>query len=128
MSIIDTLITNRGSGSYYNTSDLNRVGEAVQYIADRLRQCGYSAAVAPKTNWVMADIPTKAQMERYLLDVSTIRTALEAGPVPPAPRDMDDLTVDEANNIERILLAVEDALNRIAAAWYYSGDLYSGEV
>jgi len=128
MSVIDTLITNRASGAYYNTTDLNRVCEAVQYIADRLNQAGYSTPTAPKTDWTIYDIPMAAQMERYLQDVATLRAALTIGPVPPGPADMDDLTVDGANNIERILVAVEDALNRMVAAWYYSGDLYSGEV
>lgn len=128
MSILDSLITDR-VGGYYNATDLNRVGGAVQYIAERLRTIGYALNIAPKTDWTVSGIPRASQMERYLHDVATIRAALTLGPtVPPVPSDMDSLTADEANNIERILLDIEDAIVRITAAWYYSGDLYSGEV
>ena len=41
MSIIDTLITNRTRGDYYNITDLNRVGQAMRYVAARLRACGF---------------------------------------------------------------------------------------
>ena len=128
MSILDSLITDR-VGGHYNATDLNRVCGAVQYVAERLRTIGYAINIAPKTDWTISDIPRAAQMERYLQDVTTIRAALTLGPtVPPVPGDMDGLTVTEANNIERILLDVEAAINRISAAWFYSGELYGGEV
>ena len=127
MSILDSLITDR-VGGHYNATDLNRVCGAVQYVAERLRTIGYAINIAPKTDWTISDIPRAAQMERYLQDVATLRNALVIGTTPPVPSDMDDLTVDEANNIERILLDVEAAINRISAAWFYSGELYGGEV
>ena len=128
MSILASLITDR-VGGYYNVTDLNRVGVAVQHVADRLRTIGYAINIAPKTDWTIGDIPRTAQMERYLQDVGTIRAALALGAIAPAvPSDMDDLTAEEANNIERILLDVEDAITRIAAAWYYSGEIFAGEV
>ena len=44
MSIIDTLITDRTRGDYYNITDLNRVGQAMRYvemcIRDRFREAG----------------------------------------------------------------------------------------
>mgnify|MGYP003240675422 CR=1 FL=1 len=42
MSIIDTLVTDR-TGGYYNAADLNRVGAALRYVADRLAAAGYPA-------------------------------------------------------------------------------------
>ena len=47
---------------------------------------------------------------------------------PPAPGDMLSLTWEEANAIESILLAVDDAITRMSQAWFFAGDLYSGEV
>ena len=38
------------------------------------------------------------------------------------------LSWEEANAIESILLAVDEAVTRMSQAWYYSGDLYAGEV
>ena len=37
MNILDTLITDRIDGATYNWSDFNRVAEAMQYVAARLR-------------------------------------------------------------------------------------------
>jgi hypothetical protein len=112
VSIIDTLITDR-TGGYYNATDLNRVGGAVQYLADLLASHGYAVSVSPKTDWAIADIPTPAQMAAYLADVEAIKDKFYG--TAPLPGAMDDLTAEGANNIERLLLEVEDAIRRMAA-------------
>ena len=76
VSIIDELITNRGSGAFYNASDLNRVGEAMDWLADQLFTLGYQCLVSPKTDWTKYDIPLASQMDHYLEDLRTIRDAL----------------------------------------------------
>lgn len=116
----------RGS---YNASDLNRVGSAVDYVAKRLRSCGSSVSVAPRMDWQETDIPTRAEMAAYLADIAALRAALPLRDgTPPAPADMLGLSWEEANAIESILLAVDEAVTRMSQAWYYSGDLYAGEV
>ena len=113
----------------YNAADLNRVGSAVEYVAGRLREFGYAAAVNPKKDWTTENIPTPEQMERYLTDVATLRSALAVLPTTPeTPADMEKLTYTEANNIEKILEDVDLLLTYMAQAWYYSGDVYAGEV
>lgn len=113
----------------YNAVDLNRVGEAVAYIADRLTGCGCAVAVSPKTDWAMADIPTPAQLTAYLADVAAIRAVLAVLPTTPAvPGDMIKLTHQEANAIEQILVDVDTLISNMELAWYYCGDLYAGEV
>ena len=68
-------------------------------------------------------------MEEYLQNVSTLRGVLATLPATPeVPSDMSGLTYQEANEIEQILVDVEILLNNMAAAWFYSGDLFSGEV
>ena len=113
----------------YNAEDLNRVGAAVLYIAGRLADAGYHAPVEPKQDWQMQDIPTPAQMQRYLADISTIRAALAVMPsTPDAPTSMDKLTYTDANNIEQILLDVDALITKFISAYYYSGEVYTGEV
>lgn len=113
----------------YNASDLNRVGAAVAYVAGRLTGYGYAVSVDPRQDWQMADIPTPESMTAYLADVATLRAALTvAAGTPEVPEDMERLTWKEANDIEKILVDVDELLTRMAAAWFYSGDLYAGEV
>lgn len=79
--------------------------------------------------WYEDDIPTATQMAQYILNVAVIRGTMEVLPTTPAaPGDMDRLSVEEANAIEFILLDVHTLINNMVAAWFYSGDLYSGEV
>lgn len=113
----------------YNASDLNRVGAAVAYVAGRLTGYGYVVSVSPRQDWQVADIPTQESMTAYLADVAALRAALTvAAGTPEVPEDMERLTWQEANNIEQILVDVDKLLTRMAAAWFYSGELYAGEV
>ena len=113
----------------YNASDLNRVGAAVAYVAGRLKGYGYAVSVSPRQDWQVTDIPTPESMTAYLADVAALRAALTVtADTPEVPEDMERLTWQEANDIEQILVDVDELLTRMAAAWFYSGDLYAGEV
>ena len=113
----------------YNASDLNRVGASVAYVAGRLNGYGYAVTVNPKQDWTGSDIPTAGQMAAYLRDVDALRGAIAVmASTPPTPDSANNLTWQEANNIEQILLDVDELLTRMAAAWFYSGEIYAGEV
>lgn len=113
----------------YNASDLNRVGAAVAYVAGRLTGYGYSVTVSPRQDWQDSDIPTPESMTAYLADVAALRAVLTvAADTPEVPKDMERLTWQEANDIEQILVDVDELLTRMAAAWFYSGEIYAGEV
>lgn len=112
----------------YNAGDLNRVGEAVDYIAARMAAAGYGVTVAPKIDWAIGDIPSTAQMATYLADIAAIRAALAVTPDTPAvPSTMDDLTVDAANAIESILWDVDGLINNMMAAYRHAGAFYAGQ-
>lgn len=129
MSIIDTLITDRTRAGHYDITDLNRVGEAMYYIADRLRSCGWDIGVNPRTDWVWTDRATPAAAKRYLNNLRKIRKALVLfATTPEVPTGARPFNAQEANDIEKILVDVEDMVERTMASWYYCGDLYAGEV
>ena len=129
MSIIDTLITNRTRSDYYNITDLNRVGQAMQYVAARLRACGFDVVVTPRTGWVWTDRATPAAAKRYLNNLRKIRKALVLFVnTPDVPSGKRPFTAEEANDIEKILIDVEDMVQRTMQCWYFCGDLYAGEV
>lgn len=121
----------------YKASDLNRVGAAMNYVADRLKAQGYDPHISPKTDWKDRDWVTPAAQAVYLGDLAELRkqfTMLESTPeVPPrilatAINSGDGLTYVWANNIEQILMDIDVLLTNIAAGWLYSGEIYSGEV
>lgn len=157
MSVIDTLITDRtqadesraeqlaakgwakmtaadreewlASDGAYNATDLNRVGEAMKYIAEELREYALSVSISPRTNWAMGEIPKPADIDGYLADLKTLRAIVDlpAG-TPAVPANLQGMTPETANDIERILQTVHRMLLNIAAAWFYSGEVYSGEI
>lgn len=133
---IKTLITDRtaadvASGTdkgYYNATDLNRVGAAVKYIAERFTVYGYAVEVSPKTDWSESDTPTASQMETYRLNIAHLRAVIAImASTPETPETMRALNYVKANNIERILQDLDTLITNMEQAWFFSGDLYAGE-
>ena len=137
MSVIDTLIFDRTQNDvangtkkgHYNSEDLNRVGSAMVYLRDRLNDNGYNIDIEPETAWTVSDIPTQSDMVYYLGCLGTLKAVLPLPPgTPDAPETMENLTYTGANNIEKILEAVDDVLIKSITFLWYSGELYAGEV
>lgn len=91
-----------------------------------------------KTDWVEEDIPTPEQMELYLENAKALRNALDYD-TDKLPDVMDNLSWQGANAIEKALEGLDEAITILrdttktylyntASAWFYSGDLFSGEV
>lgn len=118
-----------GMKGAYNATDLNRVESAVNYIADRYKIAGIFPVVVTKTTWTMDEFVSNEEAERYLQNIRVLRSRLPmpAG-VPEVPADMNKFTYQEANNIEAVLVLIDSIITNIIAAWYYSGEIYCGEV
>ena len=113
----------------YNATDLNRVGYAMQFIANEFQRFGYNVSVSPKLDWSENDAPRPSDIALYLFDLSVLRAALNVmAKTPGVPLDAEKFTYTEANNIEKILEDSNFLLNSSAQAWYYSEDVFSGEV
>ena len=113
----------------YNYTDLNRVEEAVQYVAGRLRERGYSVDIPEAKTWTMNSLPTLSDMNTYLNNIKVIRSAFATlSTTPQAPASIKGFTYKEANAIEQIIVDVDQLLENMMSAWFFSGDLFSGEV
>lgn len=115
----------------YNASDLNRVGDALNYLRDRLTAAGYlfGNEFAAREDWADNEIPTGEQFTAYLKAVEVIRATLaRKASTPPTPSDVGGLDIQGANDIEKILLDVEDQINKMLSARYFLNELYSGEI
>lgn len=118
-------VLNRTPKGFYNATDLNRVGQNLQYLADVLRGYGYNVFVNPKTDWTITDTPSASDMERYLLDLNALKTAFYG--TTELPDSMNNLTVTAANNIEKLLLEIEIYINRMVAGFRKCGTFKSGQ-
>ena len=129
MSAAELTEWNAGMRGSYNATDLNRVGAAINYVAAELAANGYAVTVNPKTDWTDTDIPTAAQMTAYLADITALRSVLAVpSDTPPAPADMAMLDYKKANNIERILFAVDAIIQKMIAVYVRSGVWNAGNV
>ena len=79
--------------------------------------------------WYPEDIPLPMYVNQYISNLAELRKqfAMMAS-TPQVPADMAGLTHSEANDIEKILEDIDLLLTNAAKAWFYSGDLFSGEV
>ena len=130
MSIIDKLVYDRTAQDvaqltekgHYNTTDLNRVGDAMGYIAGRFQAAGYSVSVTSRTDWAVGETPRQADMDTYLGDLAALRAVLAVlAATPQAPESMAGLTWQEANDIEKILADVDRLLTSVAAVYLRAG-------
>lgn len=122
-------VANQTDKGFYNASDLNRVGAAVEYIAGRFTALGYACPVTVKKDWLTSDAPTQRQMDTYRQNIVTLRSRIAVmQSTPEAPASMAGLDYVKANNIEQILLDLDALIDKLIKSWYFSGELYAGEV
>lgn len=132
-----------GMKGAYNYGDMNRVGQAVVYIANRMTSLpGQLAAyraekgvaddpiyhvpydpslvvVAAKTNWAMGDTPTQSLVKAYLNNLTVLRKQLTLPPdAPLVPSSLDNLTFSTANNIEYLLYVIDTTLTEVETELY----------
>lgn len=115
---------NSGSGSFAGGEDVAFAVNAAVAVVNAVDETEYD-----QHTWYEFDVPTSEDMTIYLLNVSSIRSVISAMKTTPSvPSDMANLMAQEANDIEKILVDINLLLINSTLAWYYSGDVFSGEV
>lgn len=108
-----------GMKGAYNYTDFNRVERAVAELSARM-----DVQLETKTDWKLTDVPTYADQERYLGNISTLlRKSGSLTNTPEVPRTLSGLTYKQANDIEQILLDIEAVMN----TQFVCGTVYCGE-
>ena len=111
-----------GMKGAYNATDLNRVGEVIEYIAERLKSAGYGFGLTVKKDWQISDVITVENTAYYLDAINTLRRWFVARKdTPDTPADLSGLTYTEANNIEKILFDIDELITKMIEQQYYSG-------
>lgn len=109
----------------YNASDLNRVGAAINYVAELLTEWGYPYAPNMRTDWTAAEYFYAADLREYLAAVEGLRARLAA--FTDTPETPDKISIwQQANDIERIIEDVHLLLQNMVAGLPYADMIYSG--
>ena len=117
--------TNKG---YHNYTDLNRIEEWCEYLANILTSYGYIVRITVKKDWTMLDERTEAHTTRILNNVKAIRDVFTSMSTTPAtPTSINPINYAKANEIEKILADINFLINNMISAWKYVGEVISGE-
>ena len=128
--------TTSNSGYYTGYLDEIRVSDIARWTSSftppterySATTVGENTELDPYT-WYIQDIPTESLMAAYLANVTALRGALTVwADTPSVPADMVGLTYQEANDIERIILAIDALITNMMDAWFYSNEVFCGEV
>jgi hypothetical protein len=93
-----------------------------------MNQLGYISPILYTIEWSVTDKPDSADFVRYFNNVKILRDILPVwSTTPEVPSGVEGFDFHKANDLEQILVDIDLVLTRMAEAWFYSGDLYSGE-
>lgn len=126
----ETHNTPNAAKGMYTHNDMNRVELLVKTLSKKLRDLGYTLPeLSTKTTWSMGDEVSEADMVRYLKNVDILRNSI-ATPhgTPVTPSITSKWNYVSANDIEKILMNIDDVTTKLTKTWYYTGELYAGEV
>lgn len=121
-------VATRTRKGVYNASDLNRVAASAEYVHDILDGLGYRVPDQPNRAWFTNEIPDRGEMNAHhnaVVGLDVIRYAHEKVVLPP---NLEKLTYERANNIEKFLLLCGEAAERIPEGYIYSDEIYGGEL
>ena len=108
----------------YNISDRNRVGEAVNFIIDCLKNTGiYEAYVnIVKDGWNAFDIIVHEDNQKVLTSLENLKHILPYNATQKVPDSLDSLTYQKANIIEGIIYDLYGVFSRMLDSYIYFGD------
>lgn len=125
MSILDTLVTDRVPGASYGFRDMNRVGEAMEYVSARLSACGFHISITAKKDFTRTDFPSVPVFEQYIGLLRQLHGAAAlpatSPKVPVVGSAKPYMTYDEANDIEQLLRDIDRSIDFMAAAYRHCG-------
>lgn len=110
----------------YNVSDRNRVGGAVNFIIECLKNTGTYEVLGSivREDWNAYDIIVPEDNRKTLDALSNLKRLLPYGGIQEVPESLDGLTYQKANAVEGILSDLYGVFARLLDSWLYCGDGY----
>lgn len=112
----------------YNYTDWNRVVWTIRTIRSALNDLGFAVVLPTLQEADSTHIPTRVEGNTLLECLRTLQEVLPSATTLSVPDTLDNLTYQKANEIEQILLDLGTTILRIEDGWFYSGELYTGEI
>ena len=118
-----------GMKGSYNQKDLNRIGEAIAYLVERMKDLAiYDDTIVPNTDWVMGEWVTQSKIDNLLSCLTKLRAKLSLPANAPAvPATLDNLVYQTANEIEELLYIIDGRITQTTSAFPYTGVRYCGQ-
>lgn len=113
-------VTERTQKGFYNVSDVQRINSYIEYLSDVL---GLNLTVK---NFSLGQILTREDFDDILDNVNTIRAAWYVSHETPATPIAVNWDYVKANNIEKILLALDEFYQSSQIDKIYSGTFRAG--
>ena len=124
---LEPLITDRTAADigvtakgFYNTSDIERINSYISYLSDEL---GLGLTV---NNVTLGQALTRAQMQAILDNINEIREAWYVASDTPNTPPPFNWGYQKANDIEKILLALDEFYQSVQIDKLYSGTFRAG--
>ena len=111
-----------------NYTDLNRIAGNIHYLSDILSNYGYVSSATCKTAWTLGEVPSYSEFMKIQSDLISLRYHVVGMVTTPVTPGLPYTHYQKINDIEKILFDTEQMIENMAAAWFYSDELYSGEV
>ena len=109
-------VFNKTDKGYYNLSDIQRINSYIQYLSDAL-----SLNLTVKTFIIGEDL-TRAEMESILNNINAIRAAWYVADDTPQTPEAFAWNYEKANDVERILQALDEFYQSVQSEKLYSGN------
>lgn len=118
-------LLNKTDKAYYNYTDINRIEEWCEYLANKLNNYNYTVDIIVKTNWAMTDFPTVSEMERIRGNIDILKERYFA--FTEVPDNLNFMGIEKANAIEKILEEINVILKNMENYFVHSGVASCGQ-
>lgn len=115
-----TDVLNKTKKGYYNIEDIQRINSYIEYFSDVF---GLNLTV---TDVSLGQALTRAEMESILNNINTIRAAWYVASNTPQTPEAFAWNYEKANDVERILQALDEFYQSVQIDKLYSGTFRAG--
>lgn len=116
-------LLNETDKAFISYIDLNRIESAVKYLSELLNAYGYNNITTNKTDWRIYEIRKQEDCDRIKSNYEALKNAYAYKFDVPA---FNWSTIQEANNIEKILADIEMLINKMESVFRYSNTFNAG--